>query len=157
MSQRCQHVRVDYKSVDLHSACGTVRSLPGGTSQLSVACDGEWMDGAAGRLPGAHGARPRKGDVAVRAEETGNILDAGTLPLVLAMHQCNPDGAAAVRVHLRFRRLGRDASQPRTAQAHRTHLGQSSYLPPDTVDYAAKATTVIEQDSHFTINGWNST
>jgi 8-oxo-dGTP diphosphatase len=91
------------------------------------------------------------------AEETGIILNAGTLPLVLAMHQRNPDGQA--RFGFFFEPL-EWAGEPinREPRKHTELIWANPWqLPPDTVDYAAKAITAIEHGSHFTINGWDST
>jgi 8-oxo-dGTP diphosphatase len=117
---------------------------------------------AAGQLclpSGHHEAGEHIAATAARetAEETGIILNASTLPLVLAMHQRNPDGQA--RFGFFFEPL-QWAGKPVNREPHKhTELIWASprQLPPDTVDYAAKAITAIEQGSRFTINGWDST
>jgi 8-oxo-dGTP pyrophosphatase MutT (NUDIX family) len=91
------------------------------------------------------------------AEETGIILNAGTLPLVLAMHQRNPDGQA--RFGFFFEPLEWEGEPVNREPPKHTELVWASPgdLPPDTVDYTAKALTAIEHGSRFTLNGWDST
>jgi 8-oxo-dGTP diphosphatase len=88
---------------------------------------------------------------------SGIILNVGALPLVLAMHQRNPDGQARFGFFFEPQQW---AGEPVNREPHKhTELIWASprQLPPDTVDYAAKAITAIEHGSHFTINGWDST
>lgn len=89
------------------------------------------------------------------AEETGITLQPSSLRMVLAMHQRNPtarrdSGSSSNQI------TGKESPVNRESRKHSELIwADPARLPPDTVDYAAKAITAIEQGCTFTLNGWD--
>jgi 8-oxo-dGTP diphosphatase len=89
------------------------------------------------------------------AEETGIIVKPGSLRMVLAMHQRNPEGSA--RFGFFFEPAGWHG-EPVNREPHKhTEMlwADPGDLPADTVGYTAAAMAAIEQGTNFTINGWD--
>jgi 8-oxo-dGTP diphosphatase len=88
-------------------------------------------------------------------EETGIVLDPGTLRHVLSIHQRNP-GTADTRIGFAFEPGAWDG-EPVNAEP-RKHSGlvwaDPSALPPDTAEYTAAVITAAGRGLAFTLNGW---
>lgn len=89
------------------------------------------------------------------AEETGIIVTATCLRMVLAMHQRNPEGSA--RFGFFFQPDAWDGDPVNREPNKHTEMlwADPSDLPAETVGYTAAALAAIEQGATFTINGWD--
>ncbi len=89
-------------------------------------------------------------------EETGITIQSSSLRMVLAMHQRNPDGHARFGFFFEPQHWEGEPVNREPRKHSELIWADPAQLPPDTVEYAAKAINAIEQGCCFTLNGWDT-